>query len=118
MKNSLKHVTFSSLEFQPRHTNGDIAQGVEIIGSKDGTKLGFGFGKMTSGTLDEWTVKYDEVITCLEGAISIHAHGQTCNLGPKDSVFIPKGTSVVYQPISESLLVYAILPADWNETDA
>ncbi len=115
MDKPLKHIPFEDLEFTQRHTNGDIAEGVEVVGTADGTKLGFGYGKMLPGKLDEWKVSYDEVITCLEGAITVHAGSQQVQLESKDSVFIPKGTNVVYEPTEATILAYAILPADWAE---
>ena len=112
-KSSVRVSKFDALEFVPRFEYGDMAQGVEICGSDDGTELGVGWGKMTDARIP-WTIKYDEVLTVVEGNLHIHANGEVHKLSAKDSIWLPAGTELIYETES-ALIHYAIHPANWHE---
>jgi len=104
---------FDDLEFVPRAEGGDMAQLAQVSGTVDGTPLGAGFGRLTNARI-EWTVKYDEVLIVLEGTLKVHTGGQVLEAGPRDSIWLPAGTALVYEA-EEALIAYAIHPADWAE---
>jgi ethanolamine utilization protein EutQ len=105
---------FSDLNFVPRFEYGDMAQGVEICGENDGSELGSGWGRLTEAYLP-WTIKYDEVLTVFEGQLKLHANGQVHVLNPKDAIWLPSGTALIYE--AESVLIhYAIHPSNWHES--
>ena len=104
---------FDELAFVPRAEGGDMAQLAQVSGTEDGTPLGCGFARMTKARI-EWTVKYDEVLIVLEGSLKVHVDSQVLEAGPKDSIWLPAGTALVYEA-EEALIAYAIHPADWAE---
>jgi len=104
---------FEDLDFVPRAEGGDMAQLAEVSGAADGTPLGAGFVRLTKARI-EWTVKYDEVLIVLEGALKVHADGRILEAGPRDSIWLPAGTPLVYEA-EDALIAYAIHPADWAE---
>lgn len=107
-------VRFDDLTFAPRFAYGEQAAVAEVTGSGDGTPLGTGFARLTKAEIP-WTVQYDEVLLVLEGSVTIHTELGDFEAGPKDSVWLPKGTSLTYQ--SESALVFfAIYPSNWSES--
>ena len=106
---------FDQLTFQPRFEYGEMAEVTETCGSADGTELGCGWGRF-SGARIPWTVKYDEMLTVFEGELTLHANGTPHMLGPRDSIWIPAGTDLVYEA-QNALVHYAIHPANWNETN-
>ena len=55
-----------------------------------------------------------EQCTCVvfEGELTLHANGESLTAGPFDSIWLPKGTSLVYEAKNASI-VYAIHPANW-----
>ena len=108
-------IAFADLDFVPRFEKGDMAQLAEICGTADGTTLGVGFARMTKARI-EWTTRYDEVLVVIEGRLTVHLEGETLEAGPRDSVWLPKGTSLIYEA-EEALIAYAIHPADWADRD-
>ena len=108
-------VKFSDLDFVPRAEGGDMAQLAQICGTPDGTELGVGMGRLTNAWI-EWTIKYDEVLTVLDGELKLHIAGrdEPYVLKPHDSIWLPEGTALVYEAES-ALLAYAIHPADWAD---
>jgi ethanolamine utilization protein EutQ len=102
---------FDNLQFVPRAENGHMAQLAEITGEKDGTVLGTGFARLTNAHIS-WTVRYDEVVTVIEGAFRVRLADRVLELGPRDSVWLPAGTDLVYEA-DEALILYAIHPSNW-----
>ena len=106
-----KAVAFNDIAFVPRFEYGDMCTIGAVCGSAEGTVLGTGFARMTGARIP-WTVKYDEVLTVIEGALKVHANGQVHVLGPHDSMWIPNGTAVIYEA-ERALVHYAIHPANF-----
>ena len=100
-------------QFKPRFAYGDQAQVSVISGPDDGTELGTGMVRMQNAEIP-WTIKYDEVVLVLEGELTIRTAGGDLTAGPRDSIWLPKGTELTY--VAESALVfYAIHPANWAD---
>ncbi len=91
-----------------------MAQEVEICGAKDGSEPGVGFGKLSNAKIP-WTIKYDEVLTVVEGMLRLHANGEVYELQAKDSIWLPTGTELVYQAES-ALIHFAIHSSHSHET--
>ena len=113
-KSELRVERFHELEFVPRFEYGDMAQVVEICGAKDSSELGVGFGKLSNAKIP-WTIKYDEVLTVVEGMLRLHANGEVHEWQAKDSIWLPAGTELVYQAES-ALIHFAIHPSHSHET--
>lgn len=112
-KAALRVARFAELEFAPRFEYGEMAEVVEVCGSGDGTPLGVGWGRL-SGARIPWTIEYDEVLTVFDGVLRLHAGGEVHELQPRDSIWLPAGTELIYE--AESALVhFAIYPADWHQ---
>jgi len=102
---------FDDLKFVPRFEYGHMAEVATTCTGEDGTTLGTGFVRLTRAKIP-WTICYDEVLTVIEGELTLHANGEIINLKPRDSIWLPDGTALVYE--AESALVsYAIHPNNW-----
>ncbi|MCB1376761.1 MAG: DUF861 domain-containing protein [Alphaproteobacteria bacterium] len=101
-------VVFDQIGWVPRFAYGDECQIGETTGETHGGELGTGFARMT-GAWIPWTITYDEVLTVFEGRLRIHAGGTVHDLGPKDSIWLPKGTALIYEA-EQALVHYAIHP--------
>lgn len=112
-KSKARHIAFDGLSLQPRFEYGAQAQVAAVTGSEDGTKLGTGYVRFTEASIP-WTVKYDEVIVVIEGEVTVETDNGDLVLGPRDSVWLPKGTKLVYRSAS-ALVFYAIYPSNWAE---
>ena len=110
-KAPLRLLKYDELAFIPRFEYGDMAEVVELCGPNDGTELGVGFGRLTNAYFP-WTIQYDEVLTVIEGNIRIHANGEIKSLDRRDSIWMPKGTEVIFEAES-ALVLFAIHPANW-----
>jgi ethanolamine utilization protein EutQ len=104
---------FEGQTFSPRFEHGDMAQVTEVTGTSIGTRLGSGFGRFTNAKFP-WIVQYDEVLLVLEGQLTVRTEAGDLTAGPKDCIWLPKGTSVTYVA-ERALLFYAIEPANWAE---
>ena len=80
-----------------------------ITGVEQGTELGTGFGRLKGAKL-EWTVHYDEVILVIEGHLTVTTRDGVFELGPKDSIWLPKGTALTYEA-EDALIFFAVHPA-------
>ena len=108
-----RRMALDALTFLPRFAYGEQAQIAEVTGSQDGTALGTGFARF-SGAEIPWTIQYDEVLLVIEGEVEVRTEGSTFKLGPLDSLWLPKGTELVYRSAS-ALVFYAIHPSNWAE---
>jgi ethanolamine utilization protein EutQ (cupin superfamily) len=63
-----------------------------------------------------WIVRYDEYYYCLEGKLAIEVGKDEVHVLEKgDAVWIPKDTSLVYRPLPEAVVVFALHPVDWRD---
>ncbi len=65
-----------------------------------------------NGGLIPWTIRYDEVLIVLDGRPRIHIGDDVLEAGPRDSIWLPAGTDLVYDG-DDALVAYVIHPADW-----
>lgn len=102
---------FDALTFAPRFAYPEMCSVVEIAGLADMSELSGGFARFNNASI-EWQVRYDEIILVIEGRFSVQTPEGLLTAGPKDTIWLPKGTKVTY--ISEDALVfYALQPASW-----
>lgn len=104
---------FDDLEFSPRFDYGHMAKVTEVSGTGDGTILGTGFVRLSNAEIP-WTVTYDEVVMVLEGSFTVRTKEGDLTAGPCDCIWLPKGTELTYIA-EETLVFYAIQPANWAE---
>lgn len=109
-------VRFPSIDFGPRFEYGDVAKIAMGTGSDGEGELGTGFVRMQNAEIP-WTVQYDEVLLVVEGEITIETDQGDLVAGPKDCVWLPKGTKLLYKA-EDALLFYAIHPWNWAEARA
>lgn len=101
-------LAFNDLVFKPRFAYGDECTIAATVDEDFGGELGTGFARMAKAWIP-WTLKYDEVITVIEGRLRVHAGGTVHELGPMDSIWLPNGTELIYEA-EAALLHYAIHP--------
>jgi len=99
-KAATRLVRFDELEFTPRFEYGEMAQVAGVCGSDDGSELGTGWGRMSNARIP-WAIKYDEVLTVFEDLLRLHANGEVYELHPRDCIWLPAGTELVYEAESE-----------------
>lgn len=110
-KKPVRLIKFDDVDFLPRAEKPEMAQLGELCGESDGSELGVGFARL-SGADIKWTIKYDEVITVIEGEMTVKTAEGDHHLRAKDSVWLPAGTALRY--IAEDcLILYAIHPSNW-----
>jgi ethanolamine utilization protein EutQ len=112
-KSPVRVVRFEQLDFAARFEYGEMAEVAAVCGSEDGSELGTGWGRFNNAGIP-WTIRYDEVLTVFEGELLLHTRGVVHKLGPRDCIWLPAGTELVYEA-SEALVHFAIHPADWQQ---
>ena len=112
-KSPVRIVGFDDIEFAPRFEYGEMAEVAGVCGAADGSSLGVGWGRLHHARIP-WTIRYDEVLTVFEGELRLHTGGEVHELRPRDCIWLPTGTELVYEARS-ALIHFAIHPADWQE---
>ncbi len=110
-RSALRVERFDKLRFKPRFEYGHMAEVATTCTDADGTSLGTGFVRLVNAEIP-WTICYDEVITVLEGELTLKANGEEYHLQIMDSIWLPNGTELVYQA-EQALVSYAIYPNNW-----
>ena len=103
---------FDQIAFTPRFEYGEMAEVAGVCGADDGSELGVGWGRMRDARIP-WTIRYDEVLTVFEGLLRVHIDGEVFELRPRDSLWLPEGTALVYEA-EYALVHFAIHPSDWK----
>ncbi len=106
---------FNNLEFAPRFEYGEMAELSAVCGAEDGTELGVGWVRLSHARIP-WTIKYDEVLTVFEGLLKLHVDAVVHELNPRDSIWLPCGTELVYEAES-ALIHFAIHPSNWHQSE-
>ena len=75
--------------------------------------LGVGWGRLHNARIP-WTIRYDEVLTVFEGELRLHTGGEMHVLQPRDCIWLPAGTELVYEA-DAALVHFAIHPSNWHE---
>jgi ethanolamine utilization protein EutQ len=114
-KSPVRLQRFDELEFAPRFDYAEMADVAGVCGADDGTELGVGWGRLHAARIP-WTIRYDEVLTVFDGELRLHAGGEIHRLGPRDSIWLPAGTELVYEAES-ALIHFAIHPSNWQEIE-
>lgn len=83
-----------------------------LVGPGDSATMGAYLARF-DGRSVAWTVRYDELIVCIEGEFRLRSGGNVHTLVPGDVLWIPNGTSLRYEG-SECLVFIAIAPVDWR----
>ena len=112
-KSPVRIAGFDQLEFAPRFEYGEMAEVAGVCGADDGSELGVGWGRLRNARIP-WTIRYDEVLTLFEGELRLHTGGEVHELKPRDCIWLPAGTELVYEAES-ALIHFAIHPSNWHE---
>jgi len=104
-----RRIGFADIAFRPRFAYGDECAIGETAGESFGGEIGTGFARMAKAWIP-WTLKYDEVLTVFEGRLRVHVGDTVYELGPRDSLWLPDGTELIYEA-DDVLVHYAIHPA-------
>lgn len=111
-KSPPRTIPFAELTFGPRFAYPEMAQVVEVAGLKDNSNLSGGFARF-KGAHIPWQIQYDELILVLEGQIAIETKERTLEAGPRDTIWLPAGTELVYTA-EDALVFYSIYPSGWQ----
>jgi ethanolamine utilization protein EutQ len=83
-----------------------------LVGPQESETMGAYLARF-NGRCVPWTVRYDEVITCIEGEFRLRVGPTLHALNPGDVIWIPKDTELAYDG-ADSLVFIAIAPVDWR----
>ena len=84
-----------------------------LVGPQDSTTMGAYLARFDERSVP-WTVRYDELIVCLEGEFRLRVKDSLHVLEAGDVVWVPTGTELAYEG-AESLVFIAIAPVDWRD---
>jgi ethanolamine utilization protein EutQ len=84
-----------------------------LVGPQDSSTMGAYFARF-DGRAVEWTVRYDELIVCIEGLFRLRTAEGIHELQPGDALWIGDGTELCYEGDGATVFI-AIAPVDWRE---
>jgi len=97
-----------------------IAAGME--GSRGLTQAGFttlggGWVRMDgTAELQNWTLKYDEVLFVVRGEAEVEdSEGENVIAHPGEAILIGEGTTVTYRAKPDTLVFFVLNPRDWDQ---
>jgi ethanolamine utilization protein EutQ len=85
------------------HTSGARVDAFPLVTPEMSNSFGMNFSVFKDCSID-WTVNYDEALHCVEGEIDIVIDGKSHVLGPRDSIWLPAGTSLTYRATNATVL--------------
>ena len=107
----LKFTKSSKRQFAPLGDTG-IQMGRDIWSPQSPT-MGCGYYTYEKVYV-EWQLSYDEYMFCISGSLTMHGEGGPYILNAGDSIWIPKGSKVVYDCKDSASVVVVIYPADYS----
>ena len=102
----------ATTEFKPYGEGFGTASIARLVGPQDSLTMGAYLARFDERPVS-WTVRYDEVIVCVEGLFRLTTGGAIHELQPGDVIWLPRDTGVVYDGV-HSLVFIAIAPVDWR----
>ncbi len=92
---------------------GDATTGIcRAVDGETSTTMGAGI-EVLENTRLPWTVTYDEILFIKEGTMTVHADGHAHACVEGDIVWLPAGTSLIYDAPGRCAYFYALYPVDW-----
>lgn len=85
------------------HSRGASVDAFPLVTPDMSSSFGMNFSVFEDCSID-WTINYDEALHCLEGEIDIVVGGESHVLGPRDSIWLPAGTSLTYRAANATVL--------------
>jgi len=107
-----RHFKRSEMSFQLTDVDGAHTTICRAINASASSTLGAGIETLEN-TRIEWTVTYDEVLFIHKGRITIRSADKVFDCEPGDIVWLPNGTSLVYDAPERCVYFYALYPVDW-----
>lgn len=89
-------VADASFERSPGQ-NGDVF-GENVVDQRDGAPITIGFGRYRPNQSIEETLAIDDVMTVLEGRLTVSSAAGIVSVGPGEIVHMPKGEKVTIAP--------------------
>jgi len=83
-----------------------------LVNAGNSKTLGAGIGKFGAGCEMEWTVSYDEILFIHSGNFTLVASNQVFHASAGDTLWIPRGTPLIYKAEEEVIFFYAVYPVD------
>jgi ethanolamine utilization protein EutQ len=87
---------------------------VDVVSADDGAPFAAGYMSITRGRFP-WTMTYDELQIVLEGELHLGGDAGEMVGRPGDVLFVPKGSSVVFETPTWAKFVYVTFPANWQD---
>lgn len=84
-----------------------------LVGPQDSDTMGAYFARF-DGRSVEWTMRYDELILCIEGLFRLRTAEGVYELQPGDALWIGDGTQLRYEGERATVFI-AIAPVDWRD---
>lgn len=85
------------------HSSGARVDAFPLVTPEMSSSFGMNFSVFKDCSID-WTINYDEALHCLDGEIDIVIDGESHVLGPRDSIWLPAGTSLTYRAVNATVL--------------
>ena len=110
----VKDLTVKPEKFDTGNPN-DKVYLTDVFTIDESDKLSCGIMEMEESTFD-WTLNYDEVDYIIDGTLEILIDGRKVVGNKGDIILIPKGSKIKFSAPKFARFLYAIYPANWQDT--
>jgi ethanolamine utilization protein EutQ len=108
----LRHFKRAEMAFGRTQVGDQQTAIARLINAELSHTLGAGIERLERTRL-AWTVTYDEVLFIREGELRVESGGRTYLCRAGDIVWIPNGTTLIYDAPEACEYFYALYPVDW-----
>ena len=84
-----------------------------LLSLEESPRLGYGMMEMRD-TDFAWNLEYDEIDHVIEGELTVKMGDRFVTAKPGESIFIPKGSSIIFSVKGFARFTYTTFPADWE----
>jgi ethanolamine utilization protein EutQ (cupin superfamily) len=106
------HFKARDLVYTRTDVEGNYTTICRAVTNKISSSMGAGIETLENVKI-EWTVTYDEILFIKDGSLTIRADGEAHECVEGDIVWLPKGTTLVYDAPEACTYFYALYPVDW-----
>ncbi len=108
----VRHFKRSEMQLQVSRVGTQQTAIARLVNSGLSSSLGAGLERLEKTRL-EWTVTYDEVLFIHQGRLTVHSGGRRYDCVAGDIVWLPNGTTLIYDAEEPCEYFYALYPVDW-----
>ena len=110
----VRHFTQADLKFEPFFEPPERVEVAQAVGPEISGSMAGGL-TVVENSSQEYTLHHDEIIVILEGEFTVTVGDEVHRCRPFDILWIPNGTTALFEADARTTLFFAAHPVNWAE---